>query len=591
MDIYSIPKSPPNFDAVGTFYMIYCVTWTTLVFSGMIFLCINHRNPILKVRGLPMSLTAILLMHAYWILAQVTYPVGLTLPLILAYDVQYFFMGLWFPLGIALFHASNSRFLYVAKLQKQYMQSGTLRKKKSGCNGADSSWLCRLRNLDCSLRILIYVGLGMVVQVCFSLTILIWDTSLSSMFDQVLLTVGMWLACRKYHPTFGVPGTEVHGATIPEQLIDLSRGWEWWPSALWQVIWTWIVAPILLWRAWGIRDTLGWRFQTIGCCLSNLHATPMWLLATYLPAFEPINVYFTPSQWIHLSVMMFEVFTIFVPCWQVLKHRSLRKKAVDSNAKWETASQATTFRGSVIAACKSASLAEKGQATAMDSSDDEMGDRLLTMSALDHTLHENPGPLQEFSALRDFSGENIAFLTRTATWKSSWPASPNCEQIRDLFTRALVIYTDFVSPRDAEFPINLGSQDLKHLECIFEKPARILFGEASVNPATPFDSDWCPRSRGSDSEASGKNGEETGRIELEDLASRVQYTGDISESFNCSVFGKAEAHIKYLVLTNTWPKFVSETRRYSGETERSDDTGVSRSTIVSRVSDLIRSIL
>jgi hypothetical protein len=29
-------------------------------------------------------------------------------------------MGTWFPLGIALFHASNLRFLHVAKLQKQF---------------------------------------------------------------------------------------------------------------------------------------------------------------------------------------------------------------------------------------------------------------------------------------------------------------------------------------------------------------------------------------------------------------------------------------------------------------------------------------
>lgn len=29
------------------------------------------------------------------------------------------------------------------------------------------------------------------------------------------------------------------------------------------------VAPILIWRAWNIRDTMGWRTQTIGCCISK----------------------------------------------------------------------------------------------------------------------------------------------------------------------------------------------------------------------------------------------------------------------------------------------------------------------------------
>jgi ribose/xylose/arabinose/galactoside ABC-type transport system permease subunit len=63
---------------------------------------------------------------------------------------------------------------------------------------------------------------------------------------KILLTIGMWLACRKYHPTFGIPGTEIQGTTFPEQLEDLGRGWEWWPSVLWQLIWTWIVSFFFL---------------------------------------------------------------------------------------------------------------------------------------------------------------------------------------------------------------------------------------------------------------------------------------------------------------------------------------------------------
>ncbi|KAL7629706.1 hypothetical protein AAE478_001229 [Parahypoxylon ruwenzoriense] len=546
MDLYSLPQSPPNFDTVGTFYVAFCATWTTLVFLGMVFLIVNRRNQIVKIRGLPLSLSAIVFLHAYWILAQITYPIGLTLPIIIAYDVQYFFMGLWFPLGVALFHASNSRFLYVAQLQKQYTKSPSLWKKRSGCNGADTSWLCRFRNLDYPTKILIYIGLGMILQ--------------------VLLTVGMWLACSKYHPTFGVPGTELKGGTIEEQMVDLSRGWEWWPSALWQVIWTWIIAPIMIWKAWGIRDTLGWRFQTIGCCLSK----------------------------IHLSVMMFEVFTIFIPCFQVVRHRSLRKRAANSNAKWETASQ-STLRGSSSLDWKSASVAEKG--LTIDFLDKELGDRLFTKSALEYVLKENPGPLQKFSALRDFSGENIAFLTSVASWKLSWPESPdddqfrNSDQFRDAFTHALVIYTNFISPRDAEFPINLSSRDLKHLEAIFERPARILCGEARVDPATPFAVDVAPQSRRRSSDGATDTWHDW--IELGEVAGRIQYAGEISNGFNVDVFDAAESHIKYLVLTNTWPKFVTEMQqqRRSVETERSGNTKSSHSTLASRVSHLIHSIV
>ncbi|OTB14114.1 hypothetical protein K445DRAFT_23893 [Daldinia sp. EC12] len=558
-DIYSLPVSPPNFDRVGTFYVAFCATWTFLLLLGMAFLISNRRNPILKVRGIGLSLAAIGFLHVYWILAQITYPIGLTMPIIAAYTVQYFFMGIWFPLGVAMFHASNTRFLYVAKMQKRYMESSGY-EKKPGCNGGSTSWLCRLRNLDYPTRVLIYIGLAGVVQ--------------------VLLTVGMYLACSKYHPSFGIAGTGLPDAPLDVQILELGRGWEWWPTALWQVIWTWIIAPIMIWKAWGIRDTLGWRFQTIGCCLSNLHATPLWLISMYVPAFAPVNKYFSSSEWIHLSVMMFEVFAVFVPCWLVVKQHSLRKRAAKSNAKWDTASQ-TTLRASTTVEWKSASHIEKG--LAIDLLDPELGDRLFTMNALDHVLNENPGPLQEFSALRDFSGENIAFLTRVASWKSSWPDAANEDQIRDAFTRALVIYTSFISPRDAEFPLNLSSQDLKRLESIFEKPARILCGEARVDPATPFAVDGPEKGQ-------GRGGDEW--IELSEMAGRIQYAGEISDDFDATVFDNVQKHIKYLVLTNTWPKFVTEiqARRRSNESERSDRTGESNSSLASRISNLINSI-
>ncbi|KAI0173313.1 hypothetical protein GGR52DRAFT_380995 [Hypoxylon sp. FL1284] len=560
-NLYSLPVSPPNFDKVGKFYMAFCMTWTFLLFVGMGFLILNRKSPILKVRGLPLSLTAILFLHAYWILAQITYPVGMTLPVVVAYDVQYFFMGIWFPLGVAMFHASNTRFLYVARLQKRYARSPSGRRKKQGCNGAKTSWHCRLRNLDYPTRVLIYIGLAMIVQ--------------------VLLTVLMWLASSKYHPSFGVMGTALHPGTIAEQMLELSRGWEWWPTALWQVIWAWIVAPIMIWRAWGIHDTLGWRFQTICCCIANLHATPMWLISTYVPAFAPMNQYFAPSEWIHLSVMFFEVFAVFVPCWLVIRQRSLRERAAKSNAKWETTSQ-TTMRASGSAEWRSAPALEKG--LTVEYMDKELGDRLFTMSALDHVLSSNPGPLQEFSAFRDFSGENVAFLTRVSSWKGMWTAAPDEDTLRDLFTRALVIYTDLVSPRDAAFPINLSSADLKHLEGIFERPARILCGEVRVDPATPFSAGSSPGGtrKGSNSSSDDEY------FELGELAGRVQYAGEISEAFDISVFDRAHTHVKYLVLTNTWPKFVTEiqSQRRSGETQRSHSTGHSRSTVASRMSSL-----
>ncbi len=314
---------------------------------------------------------------------------------------------------------------------------------------------------------------------------------------------------------------------------------------------------------------------------SSLHATPMFLVASYVPAFEKVNMYFSQSQWIHLSIMMFEIFTVFVPATQVVRLWMLNKWAADANAKWETQSQTSTLRtsNSVEWKLSALSMAEKGKP--MDFTDSELGDRVITMKALEHVLAENPAPLLEFSALNDFSGENIAFLTRTTRWKTLWPTDkPTEDQNIEVYNAALEIYTDFISPLDAEFPLNLPSADMKKLESIFEKPARILRGAARVNPVTPFDFDG-PLHR-------GRSGSET-----DNTSAYAQYTGDIPAGFDKVVFDTVQNHIKYLVLTNTWPKFVSEmqSRRKSGETSRSLFSAASKTTIASRVSSKISSII
>ena len=248
-----------------------------------------------------------------------------------------------------------------------------------------------------------------------------------------------------------------------------------------------------------------------------------------------------------ISIMMFEVFTIFVPVFQVMRLDAIARRAIESNTKWETASQATTCRLSTF------SMLDQGSLESLP----DVGDRLLTIKALDHVLRENPQPLQEFSALSDFCGENIAFLTQVSDWKAVWDGTGRLEA----FNRALDIYIDFVSLRDAEFPLNLSSPDLKKLEDAFEQSVRSVHGEAYINPATPFES-ILPTRR-----------------------TRAPYVGMVPEDFDGSVFDAAQDHIKYLVFTNTWPKFVAEMQgRRSSDTEHSEYSTDSDATLTSRLS-------
>lgn len=304
--------------------------------------------------------------------------------------------------------------------------------------------------------------------------------------------------------------------------------------------------------------------------------------------------------------MMFEIFTVFVPVFQVIRLRMLTRRAALSSARWEADSQATlTLRTSTSTEqfkSSSVNLAERGRCSSPTSQfiecylESAQGDRLLSMTALDHVLTENPGPLQDYSALNDFSGENIAFLTRMAAWKSmAWPfaamsptiieegstTGPDLFDPRlEAFNQALEIYIDFISSHYAAFPLNISSHAQKQLQDIFAEPARAVRGAPEVNPATPFD---MPSSRPSSDRTTMS----------------AYYTGVVPDGFHQGVFDDVRDSVKYLVLTNTWPKFVSEMQqrqrqrqRRSADTERTlSSTASSQRTLVAKVVEKLHTLL
>jgi hypothetical protein len=276
--------------------------------------------------------------------------------------------------------------------------------------------------------------------------------------------------------------------------------------------------------------------------------------------------------------MILTSFVVFIPAYEVLKLWHTSRKVAFSKDKWETASQATTIR--VTAPSEKGStieLVEKDQIFRYMSGG--YGDRLLTMTALNRVLREHPTPLQEFSAYSDFSGENIAFLTSLAKWRAMYSNQRELDQTQrtDMFNAALDIYIDYISPRDAEFPLNLSCAQLRALETVFEDSARVVCGESYLDTAALFAFELPSR-----------------RSDASEAALHARYTGDISELFGPNVFDEAETHIKDLVLTNTWPKFVREMqlrRRRSVDSERSDVSGGSVVTVVSRLSKFVRGLV
>ncbi|KAK4233877.1 hypothetical protein C8A03DRAFT_38379 [Achaetomium macrosporum] len=606
-------KPEARLDGVGIWWITFAAAWTILLASGMIFLYGKRNTPTLRLRGLPLTFAGIVFLHLYWLSVQIVYTVGPLAPEM----AEFWIMSIWYPFGIALFQAGNSQFFHVAKAQSRFARPPSQMKTRYDEKQLPrkAAWLQRMRRMDYSKRMLMFVTIGMALQ--------------------LLIVVVVFMISRKFHPEFGIPGTEVTGSSWLEIAMKQGRGWEWWPSIVWQFIWAWIVAPIILWRSRGIHDTHGWQRQTIACCIAGLPAAPMWLIALYVPEMAPVNQYFLPPQWIALTIFVMEVCTVFVPCWQVRKHQNLRQETLECIANWESkkrfAAKGKSSSDKSTAQPLSPTSTKVGEPTCFESwkrlpdlegansSQPSLGgisnDSVLTMAALEHVLDKNPEPLRQFSARRDFSGENIAFLTAVAEWKAALPqdflhhrdeAAPDV--VRQQFARALRIYTEFISPRDAEFPINIAWHDLRKLQAVFERAARSATN-AAVNPAAPFahsDSlvtgcelaEWPlstidnSKNRPSESQIeileptpaviraqpltvqnhnahspnnnnNNNNNSCHGAYNKGDV--RVHAGGgdvdmDIPQSFDATVFDAAYDSVKYLVLTNTWPKYVRERR-------------------------------
>lgn len=216
------------------------------------------------------------------------------------------------------------------------------------------------------------------------------------------------------------------------------------------------------------------------------------------------------------------------------------------------------------------------------------------MSALEKTLQLNPTPLLMFSALKDFSGENISFLIHVREWKANWgcesPKSgmgrkqlpvPSDDEalIRYQFQQAVGIYASFVSLKYSDFPINISSAHLRELEATFELYAALVCAVPASNAATPFENYWSSTVAedlesqvGRDqlsvvSTAIGEGGrdditldsERSGQLQqlkMTNFGDRLPACIHIPHDFDATIFDKAELSIKELVLTNTWAKFV-----------------------------------
>ena len=293
-----------------------------------------------------------------------------------------------------------------------------------------------------------------------------------------------------------------------------------------------------------------------------------------------------------------EASLIFIPCWQVLKNRNLRKETLDILAQWgHQKHDSTTGDESTLATESTVSSSIRTTKSSKPSSRRSTKGHLYSRQALEKALNTNPTPLLLFAAIKEFSGENISFLIHVHKWRAAWNPSSQSRYSaftpqnhrrlegealwRHQFSLAVEIYLSFVSMQHSDFPINLSSAHLKELNAVFEIPAATINTTTTVpnNAARPFKNKGLRPfdvEHGSDtvlvsvtalpthgdidpvgtSTSFGLSARSVGKLSLLDLKPRLPPSTPIPDAFGPGVFDHAEESIKYMVLTNTWPRFV-----------------------------------
>jgi hypothetical protein len=216
--------------------------------------------------------------------------------------------------------------------------------------------------------------------------------------------------------------------------------------------------------------------------------------------------------------------------------------------------------------------------------------QMYTLASLEKALAFNPKPLLRYAATRDFTAENIVFLMQVRRWRAAYPSTPQMNQIvteearTHLFALAVDIYISSVSEKTAEYPINIEGPIRSALDSVFARA--VPEGKFSWNlHPNAFNQTLqritYDRQTSSDSEASW---EKSAAIPLHTImppspgdkeslfkphpgvAPLGKARARIPAEFNESIFDAAEKSIKYLVLTNTWRKFVSSGEQDLGGT-------------------------
>ncbi|KAH7128448.1 hypothetical protein B0J11DRAFT_271401 [Dendryphion nanum] len=498
----------PNTDSAGVTYVALSIVYTLIVSAELYLLYLHRETFCIRIRSIRVVFAAVSMLHVYLVIVLLVYPLNGQWPC----SAEFWVMSVFLPSGMAFFQACNAKVLTAyesqRRLQRNFLEGARKKRLSYTPRGLFKAWL----SLDAALKVYYGTIVGLIIS--------------------ILPALVLFFGSRRFHATYGVFGPIVDA-------IQCRRGPEWIPSILVQLFWSALVGPWILWKIRKVNDVHYWAWQTRLAIIAGLPGTPLWMAFTYskLPAIAAINKYFSPAGWFLPSLVVCQQVLILIPL----------RDAYQSSSRRSSMSSTTTTDS--LVAEKSFTLKKSPHVLF----NKEMKPK-ASMQALEFSIEHNIESLITWAACREFTAENTIFLREVRNFKKKWATltTVTTAQRRQMFTEASLIFFTLVNPFTAEIPINIDYKVFRALQRIFADVEYdpYLPSEPGTAPQSPSarDNVVCPWEEVLDRPASF--GSTASAISTSSTKSFVP------SEFTEDIYDAAFESIKYLVFTNTWPRFV-----------------------------------
>ncbi|KAF2194604.1 hypothetical protein K469DRAFT_725886 [Zopfia rhizophila CBS 207.26] len=498
----------PNLDALGISYVVLAILYTLFI-SGELFFLYRHRLAFcVQIRNIKVIFVTVAMLHVYLVIVLLVYPQNGAFPC----SAEYWVMSIFLPSGMAFFQACNARVLKAyesqRRLKRNFLEGARKKRLDFTLRGIYEAWL----DLDAAAKVYVGTVAGLIIS--------------------LIPTVILFFGSRRFHASYGSFGPVVNSRMC-------RRGGEWVPSILVQLFWTALVGPWILWKIRRVNDVHYWAWQTRLAIIAGLPGTPLWMGFTYtrIPAMMSINRYFATAGWFIPSLVVCQQVLIIIPLKDAFKSQTRRASISSTNTTATLNSISSSSSKSSLRPVLTKDLKPKA-----------------SMQALEFTIQNNVEPLISWAAAREFTAENTIFLREVRNFKKKWASltTVTTSQRRQMFTEASLIFFTLINPFTAETPINIEYKIFRTLQN--------TFSTVEWDP-------YCPTSRaGTPDSASGRENvvcpwedvlDRPTSIKSEaSAASNASTRSIVPSEFTEQVFDAAFESIKYLVFTNTWPRYV-----------------------------------